>query len=84
VVAGTGKSTDLSTPTKCIDVPGDGPMSFRHNNPGARYPSAEAARFGQISYGVIGYGHKIARFPSHLRRLRPAAARVSAHQQKLV
>lgn len=38
--------------------------SFRYNNPGAQYPSAEAAKFGQIGYGIIGGGHKIARFPS--------------------
>jgi peptidoglycan hydrolase-like protein with peptidoglycan-binding domain len=33
-------------------------------SPGAQYPSARAARFGQTGYGIIGGGHKIARFPS--------------------
>jgi len=46
------------------DVSGSAPASFRYNNPGAQYPSTEAARFGQTGYGIIGGGHKIARFPS--------------------
>jgi cell wall-associated NlpC family hydrolase len=59
-----GGSTDASTATRQINVAGNQPASFRYNNPGAQYPSAEAARFGQIGYGIIGGGHKIAAFPS--------------------
>lgn len=63
-LAGVGRSTDPSTATTRQDIPKElGPASIRYNNPGAQYPSAEAARFGQVGYGVIGGGHKIARFP---------------------
>jgi len=59
-----GGSTDASTATNRVDVSGNEPASFRYNNPGAQYPSVEAARFGQTGYGIIGGGHKIACFPS--------------------
>ncbi|KRR10747.1 peptidoglycan-binding protein [Bradyrhizobium valentinum] len=59
-----GRSTDPSTADNRDDVAGSEVASFRYNNPGAQYPSARAARFGQIGYGIIGGGHKIARFPS--------------------
>ena len=60
-----GPSTDSNTTTIRKDVPPMGEVaSFRYNNPCAQYPSAEAAKFGQIGYGIIGGGHKIARFPS--------------------
>jgi hypothetical protein len=59
-----GPSTNDSTATRRNDVSGLAPASFRYNNPGAQYPSTEAARFGQTGYGIIGGGHKIARFPS--------------------
>lgn len=62
--SGIGMSTDSSTARHRDDVEGAEPASFRYNNPGAQYPSAEAARFGQTGYGIIGGGHKIARFPS--------------------
>jgi hypothetical protein len=61
---GIGPSTNDSTATHRADVSGLAPASFRYNNPGAQYPSTEAARFGQTGYGIIGGGHKIARFPS--------------------
>jgi peptidoglycan hydrolase-like protein with peptidoglycan-binding domain len=64
MAAEIGKSTDPSTATRRDDVSGREPASFRYNNPGAQYPSARAARFGQTGYGIIGGGHKIARFPS--------------------
>lgn len=64
MVAVIGRSTPASTADQRSDVPGSEPASFRYNNPGAQYPSAQAARFGQIGYGIIGGGHKIARFPS--------------------
>src|SRR5215475_2803718 len=64
MVAGIGRSTDPSTATVQGDVSGSEPATFRYNNPGAQYPSAEAARFGQTGFGIIGGGHKIARFPS--------------------
>lgn len=63
-IPGVGRSTDPSTKNKRADIAADGrPASIRYNNPGAQYPSVEAARFGQIGYGVIGGGHKIALFP---------------------
>lgn len=40
------------------------PAAIRYNNPGAMYPGKSASRFGSKSYGVIGGGHKIARFPT--------------------
>lgn len=62
-----GPSTDPTTRNARMDVPPMGEVaSFRYNNPGAQYPSAEAAKFGQIGYGIIGGGHKIARFPSQV------------------
>jgi hypothetical protein len=61
---GIGPSTNESTATMRNDVSGSAPASFRYNNPGAQYPSTEAARFGQTGFGIIGGGHKIARFPS--------------------
>lgn len=64
MVAGIGRSTSPSTATHRDDVSGNQPASFRYNNPGAQYPSSEAAKFGQTGYGIIGGGHKIARFPS--------------------
>ncbi len=59
-----GRSTDPSTAEHRDDVAGSEVATFRYNNPGAQYPSERAARFGQIGYGIIGGGHKIARFPS--------------------
>jgi Putative peptidoglycan binding domain len=61
--AGIGRSTNPSTARNRDDVSGSEPASFRYNNPGAQYPSAQAAQFGQIGYGIIGGGHEIARFP---------------------
>lgn len=63
---GVGRSTDPSTVNVRKDVPPGGgvPASFRYNNPGAQYPCRDAARFGQIGFGIIGGNHKIARFPS--------------------
>lgn len=63
-VDGIGRSTSESTAGLRSDVPSNGvPASIRYNNPGAQYPSARAAAFGQLGYGIIGGGHKIARFP---------------------
>src|SRR5262245_23636379 len=61
---GIGPSTNESTATMRNDVSGSAPASFRYNNPGAQHPSTEAARFGQTGFGIIGGGHKIARFSS--------------------
>lgn len=63
MVTAIGRSTDASTAGLRSDVSGPLPASFRYNNPGAQYPSIEAASFGQTGYGIIGGGHKIARFP---------------------
>ena len=60
---GIGPSTS-GTASTISDVPANGtPASIRYNNPGAQYPASAAERFGQIGYGIIGGGHKIARFP---------------------
>jgi hypothetical protein len=40
----------------------DIPASIRYNNPGAQYPGASASAFGSTGFGIIGGGHKIARF----------------------
>ncbi len=62
-----GRSTDPSTAALRSDVPYDGrPASIRYCNPGAQYPSQRAAAFGQTGYGLIGGGHKIARFPHNV------------------
>ena len=37
--------------------------TIRYLNPGAMYPGPSAKRFGSTEYGVIGGGHKIAKFP---------------------
>lgn len=66
-LAGVGRSTDSSTVNVRKDIPkgvNGPPASIRYNNPGAQYPSREAALFGQTGFGVIGGGHKIASFPS--------------------
>lgn len=44
-------------------VKNDGtPASIRYNNPGAQYPGPTAKQFGSTDFGIIGGGHKIARF----------------------
>ena len=64
-IDGIGNSTDPSTANLLLDVPYDGtPASIRYNNPGAQYPSARAAAFGQLGYGIIESDHKIAHFPN--------------------
>lgn len=64
MVSQIGRSMDASTKDHREDVGGDEVPSFRYNNPGAQYPSERAATFGQTGYGIIGGGHRIARFPS--------------------
>lgn len=64
MVTTIGVSTAAATARRRSDVSGNLPASFRYNNPGAQYPSQRAALFGQIGFGIIGGGHKIARFPS--------------------
>ncbi|MDQ0322073.1 hypothetical protein QO002_004279 [Pararhizobium capsulatum DSM 1112] len=66
-LVGIGRSTDPSTVNVRMDIPQGAdriPASIRYHNPGAQYPSREAAQFGQLGYGIIGGGHKIATFPS--------------------
>ena len=66
-IAGIGKSQPASVASKRMDVPKAlGAASLRYNNPGAQYPSALAAKFGMIGYGVLTSKdgtHKIGRFP---------------------
>ncbi len=64
MVNSIGRSTSPSTANVRNDISGSEPASFRYDNPGAQYPSVEAAAFGQTGYGIIGGGLKIARFPS--------------------
>ena len=69
MVNGIGPSTNDSTTTMQQNVSGGPgvPASFRYNNPGAQFPSNEAARFGQTGYGsLLGGRFKIARFPSQV------------------
>jgi hypothetical protein len=66
MAAGIGGPTSPSTATteKTLDVD-DQPASFRYNNPGAQFPAKEAAKFGQLGFGVIDHGRfKIALFPN--------------------
>lgn len=52
-------------PWQLVDVPYDGrTAAVRYNNPGAQYPSSAAAKYGMEGFGVIGGGHKIAKFPT--------------------
>lgn len=62
---GIGRSTNPGTATNEQTLPIDGqPASFRYKNPGAQYPSKEAARFGQLGFGKIDHDrYKIALFP---------------------
>jgi peptidoglycan hydrolase-like protein with peptidoglycan-binding domain len=61
-----GPSTSPSTATNVQTLPIDNqPASFRYCNPGAQFPNKEAARFGQLGYGLIDHGqYKIALFPN--------------------
>jgi hypothetical protein len=61
-----GPSTNPSTATNVQTLPVDSqPASFRYSNPGAQFPSKEAAKFGQLGYGLIDNGRfKIALFPN--------------------
>jgi hypothetical protein len=48
-----------------FDIFGGGgfvPAPIRYNNPGGMYPGPSASAFGSTDYGIIGGGHKIARF----------------------
>lgn len=42
------------------------PATWRYNNPGAQYPNSRSRVFGSDGYGIIGGGHKIARFPDDI------------------
>lgn len=64
MVTQIGRSTDPSTKDHRDDIPPGDVASFRYNNPGAQFPSARAALFGQTGFGMIGGNNKIARFPS--------------------
>lgn len=65
MTAGIGGSTNPSTATNEQTLPiDDQPASFRYRNPGAQFPSKEAAKFGQLGFGQIDKGqYKIALFP---------------------
>ena len=42
------------------------PASIRHKNPGAMYPGRASRAFGGHKHSIIGGGHKIATFPTHV------------------
>ena len=66
-IGGTiGGTTSSTTATNKQTLPIDNqPASFRYNNPGAQYPSKEAAKFGQLGYGSIDNDQfEIALFPN--------------------
>lgn len=44
------------------DPGGPAPAPIRYNNPGAQYPGPSASANGSTGFGVIGGGHKIAKF----------------------
>ena len=66
MAAGIGASTSPGTMTNETTLPvDDQPASFRYSNPGAQFPSREAAKFGQLGFGTIDHGQfKIALFPN--------------------
>jgi len=48
-----------------VDVPNDGRTApTRYNNPGGAYPKSGLERYGMQGYGIIGGGHRIAKYPS--------------------
>jgi hypothetical protein len=48
-----------------VDVPNDGRTApTRYNNPGGAYPKSGLERYGMEGYGIIGGGHKIAKYPT--------------------
>lgn len=54
----------LEAYSKWIDVPLDGRSApDRYNNPGGAYPKQSFEKFGMEGYGIIGGGHKIAKYP---------------------
>jgi Putative peptidoglycan binding domain len=66
MAAGIGASTSSGTMSIENTLPvDDQPASFRYSNPGAQFPSKEAAKFGQLGFGTIDHGQfKIALFPN--------------------
>ncbi len=59
IATGSGADTQTGrgeTPSRFANV--------KFNNPGAQYPSPQAAQFGMTGVGTIGGGHKIADFPT--------------------
>jgi Putative peptidoglycan binding domain len=66
MAAGIGASTSSGTMSIEKTLPiDDQPASFRYSNPGAQFPSKEAAKFGQLGFGMIDHGQfKIALFPN--------------------
>jgi len=44
--------------------PKEGAANVRYNNPAAAYPRKADEKYGVEGYGIIGGGHKIAKFPS--------------------
>jgi len=48
-----------------VDVPNDGRTApTRYNNPGGAYPKSGLEQYGMQGYGIIGGGHKIAKYPT--------------------
>ena len=48
-----------------VDVdPSQGAANVRYNNPAAAYPRKADEKYGVEGYGIIGGGHKIAKFPT--------------------
>lgn len=58
----TGASINPMGAMAPVTVPGNTPASIRYNNPGAQYPGQSATAFGSTGFGIIGGGHKIAKF----------------------
>jgi len=57
--------TETSSYQSKVSVPrAEGPANVRYNNPGAAYPRKQDEKYGVEGYGIIGGGHKIAKFPT--------------------
>jgi len=58
------KTTGGSYNTRVDVDPSQGAANVRYNNPAAAYPRKADEKYGVEGYGIIGGGHKIAKFPT--------------------
>ena len=61
----TSGRTSRSSYQNKVNVPkSEGAANVRYNNPSAAYPRKADEKYGVEGYGIIGGGHKIAKFPT--------------------